>query len=159
MLFQDIFCKLDRIIVQPKAFIMGIGVCRVAIPNTVSHFVQSFSDNSLCLRARTGCSSYDPAPGSAARAQAHSDSAASPGEAPCGQHSSRWIIRLRPRTRPHAWVAVVPRSRLLFALLPSWSPTARVRPAMFSVGRSPVGGGKVGHWKWRKPSFSLPCWK
>src|SRR5712671_154556 len=33
------------------------------------------------------------------------------------------------------------------------------RPAMCSAGWSPVGGGNVGHWKWRNTSFSRGCWK
>jgi hypothetical protein len=33
------------------------------------------------------------------------------------------------------------------------------RPAMCSVGRSPVGGGDVGHWKWRNASFPRGYWK
>jgi hypothetical protein len=32
-------------------------------------------------------------------------------------------------------------------------------PTMFSVGLSPVGGGNVGHWKWRNTSFPRGCWK
>src|SRR5712671_2439406 len=33
------------------------------------------------------------------------------------------------------------------------------RPAMCSVGWSPVGGGNVGHWKWRNTSFPRGFWK
>src|SRR5712671_5774164 len=33
------------------------------------------------------------------------------------------------------------------------------RPAMCSAGWSPVGGGNVGHWKWRNTSFPRGFWK
>src|SRR5216683_5241420 len=33
------------------------------------------------------------------------------------------------------------------------------RPAMCSTGWSPVGGGNVGHWKWRNTSFPRSFWK
>ena len=35
----------------------------------------------------------------------------------------------------------------------------RIRPAIYSAGWSPVGGGKVGHWKWPNTSFSRAFWK
>jgi hypothetical protein len=33
------------------------------------------------------------------------------------------------------------------------------RPAMWSTGWSPVGGGNVGHWKWQDPLFPRGFWK
>jgi len=49
----------------------------------------------------------------------------------------------------------IPRYRQRLATVPY----GQGRPTMSRAGWSPVGGGNVGHWKWRNTSFPRGFWK
>jgi len=143
MFFQHIFCKLHRILVQPKALIVGIGVCGVAIHNTVSHFVQSSSDNSRGLRAWTAAAPATALQVPAARAQATFRWCSFP-ERALRSAQQPMNLRLRPSARPHA----------LGSRGASFAPS--VRTAAIQV---PYGPGPAGDVQRRQvPRRGWECW-